>query len=205
MTLGILTTVHLEVPSQVGLLRLLVDSIRTHVNRGVYDRFLVVDDCSYSTPEIDGYFAWLQESGTADVYHLGGSREPFVRKRRDQAFMALPPDQQVTSFGHAGGLMAGFWALRQRGCTHAWVIDADCAVLDSGFLAQALDLFQHERVAVVTDFFAGRPSEDTQVVDEWVERRFRSSDSSCTDVFKASKSCRAATWETSARWAPAST
>src|SRR3990172_4503436 len=160
MKLGILTPVHLEVPAQVGLLRILVDSIRAHVRRDEYERFLIVDDCSYVTPEITEYFSWLEQSGTAEIYHLAGQREPFSRKRRDWAFMALPSVQQVSSFGHAGGLMAGFWALRQRGCTHAWVIDADCAVLDGGFLDPAKDLFQHRQVAVVTDFFAGRPSQD---------------------------------------------
>lgn len=194
MKLGILTTVHLETLVQVGLLRLLVDSIRAYVPRTAYDMFLIVDDCSYDLPEISGYFTWLQTSGTAGIYRLGSPREPFVRKKRDKAFMALPPEQQISSFGHAGGLMAGFWALRQMGCTHVWVIDADCVVLDSGFLDRALELFSHARVAVVTDFFAGRPSKDVQIVDEWTEHRI-SSDGTVHVVWKYTKPCRAAIWQ----------
>ena len=194
MKLGILTTVHLEVPIQVGLLRVLVDSIRAHVPRDEYEQFLIVDDCSYVTPEITEYFSWLEQSDTAEIYSLAGPREPFVRKRRDAAFKALPPEQQVSSFGHAGGLMAGFWALRQRDCTHVWVIDADCAVLDAGFLDHAKDLLQQNQVAVVTDFFAGRPSENIQIVDEWMETCAHPN-GSLSVASKASKACRAAIWQ----------
>src|SRR3990167_7961298 len=46
MKLGLLTTTHIEHPVQLGLLRLLVDSVRLQVPRDHYDQFLIVDDCS---------------------------------------------------------------------------------------------------------------------------------------------------------------
>lgn len=157
MKIGVFTTVHLRDRVALGLLRLLVDSVRAHL-RGEYETLLIVDDCSPDSPEVRGYYEWLERSGTASVYRLGPPRSPYWDKSA--------PSDLPRSHGHAMGLLAGFWALREKyGCTHAFVIDGDCAVLRAGIVREAAALLPVTGAAVVTDYYGGTPSKSIQVVD----------------------------------------
>lgn len=163
MRLGLLTTVHVREPAALGNLRVLIDSIHRHVPRSAYTHLLIVDDCSPDLPAAP-YYAHLAREGV-EVYRMGPPRPPYWGRKYGLDARGAP-----TSYGHAVGLMAGFEALRARGCTHAWVIDGDCVVLDAAgaWLPQAIDLFQHDRVAVVTDAFGCRPGPAPEIIDaEW--------------------------------------
>lgn len=161
MRLGIFTTVHIRDDAALGNLRVLVDSVLRHVPRGAYERLLVVDDCSPKSPKLDAYYAHLEASGKAEVYRMGEGRAPHWAKKYSPALGTGP-----LSHGHAVGLMAGFFSLREAGCTHAWIIDGDCVLLRPVDLGAIRDLFQHERVAVVTDYFGGRPDPRIQIADQ---------------------------------------
>lgn len=165
MKLGILTTVHLGADASIGQLRLLVDSLRSHMPEVMDRSLLVVDDCS---PNGQEYLNWLVSSGTALIYRLGPPRQAYTNRKNN-------PDLR-TSYGHAWGLMAGFHALRQLGFTHAWVIDADCTIVDNLSLAEPLALFDDPLVSVVTDYFGG--SSESGTVDRFFDlklNRLRSS------------------------------
>lgn len=159
MKIGILTTVHIKDQAALGLLRLLVDSVRQHVARTSYDAFVIADDCSPAEPATEAYYSWLESSGTATVYRMGPPRTPYWAPKHGTV-----PDGTPLSHGHAMGLMAGFWKLREMGCSHAWIIDGDCVVLRDP-LRETVALAEKTGAAVVTDYFGGNPSDSTQVVD----------------------------------------
>lgn len=162
MTLGILTTTHIASPTALGSLRLLVDSIRTHIERDEYKEILIADDCSPSKG-VDYYYEWLERTGAATVYKMGPpGRHPFWGGK----YGAKYASGSKPNHGHAVGLMAGFWALRERGCTHALVIDSDCVVLGNGFLRDAMWAMATTGSAVATDYFCGEPDDEhLQYVD----------------------------------------
>ena len=125
MKIGILTTVHVAGNREaLGLLRLLVDSIRLHVPRQEYEVFLIADDCSPPWAPLDSYYDGLTRAGVAVVYRMGSAADPHWVVRHGGT-----PKHDRAAHGHAVGLMAGFGALRALGCTHAWVIDGDCVLV----------------------------------------------------------------------------
>lgn len=164
MKLGIIVPYHAVGPVAPAMLRLLVESIHQHIGRSEYEVLVIVNDCSGTIPENDQYLDYLECHEGVVVYALGPPRRPYLHRKDGD-------ETQPVSYGHAVGIMAGFSKLRQYGCTHAWVIDADCVVLRPGFLTDAKRLFEYDRVAVVTDYFAGRPPDVgvDAIVDDLVE------------------------------------
>lgn len=191
MTVGLLISYYHSGPVSLALLRLLIGSLRQHLPRDRYHSLVIVDDCSPEAPEWQAYLAWLTEHMGATVYRLGPPRLPYYHQGPDGKLKkGLPPE---TSYGHAIGIMAGFHKLRELGCTHAWVLDGDCVLLDDCDLDRAMAMFQREKVAVVTDYYAGRQHPDglDLLTDEACERGYRGDD----DVFYARER-----WEAPVEW-----
>lgn len=143
----------------LSTLRFTIDSIRRYISKEQCEVLVVVDDCSYFDNAWGEYAKLLGEWGVV-VYRLGPPRIPYWHPDPATPKKYSGGSPPLTSYGHAIGIMAGFYKLKVMGCTHAWVIDGDCWVLNGGWLQDALHLFEYDKVAVVTDYFAGRPPLD---------------------------------------------
>jgi len=188
-SIGIFTTVHVCSLAALGALRVLVTSILENIPRDEYTVLLIVDDCSPPSVELDAYYAFLVETGTAQVYRMGPSALPYWIFK----YGSLPPGEAI-SFGHAVGLMAGFHALREAGCTHAWVIDGDCAVLRSDVLHGACRVLEETGATVVADAYGCHPAQDPQafqMIDGYHHLTY-SRGGPAEQVSKALRPCRAA-------------
>lgn len=196
MKLGIFTTVHVRDRAALGCLRALVDSLRQHVRREEYAHFVIVDDCSPDEPQLRAYYQHLEDAGIATVRRMGNPRLPHWSRKYKLGQGRTPGE---LSYGHAVGIMAGFWYLRELGCSHAWVIDGDCVVLRPGLLDQARRLFAADsagKLAVVTDYFGGEPDWDHDQIATLSERvTVRSSDGLTRCTPKSLVRCKNA-WNT---------
>lgn len=168
-TLGCVVAYHAAHPAVAHQLRVTVDSFSRHINRTVCPHLVIVDDCSPRWPATDDYLSHLERNGVATLLRLGDPRTSYYHPKG----RGPRSETEHTSFGHGVAIMRGIEMLQGLGCTHVWMLDSDCVVMDgSAWLRDALALFRYENVATVSDYMGGAPSAYVQICDEDAERSY---------------------------------